>query len=252
VAIMRGPEPYTMADDPATPVQVVIHPGQRCTAPDGRSLDGEMALGIRTWGNAVHGATTMLVGTYRMRGAVTQRLLDALPTLIVLPGYGEDSTLLALLGEELTKAEPGQQVVLDRLLDLLLVAALRTWFSRPDSRAPGWYRALADPVVGQALRMLQEEPARPWTVASLAAAIGVSRAGLARRFTAQVGEPPMTFLANWRLALTADLLRDTDATIGAIARQVGYGSPFALSSAFKRVHGVSPHQHRRGAAVGAG
>lgn len=143
----------------------------------------------------------MLVGTYRMRGAVTERLLDALPTLIALPGYGEDSTLLALLGGELTKAEPGQQVVLDRLLDLLL-----------------------------------------------AAAIGVSRAGLARRFTAQVGE----LLANWRLALTADLLRDTDATIGAIATQVGYGSPFALSSAFKRVHGVSPHQHRRGAAVGAG
>ena len=105
---------------------------------------------------------------------------------------------------------------------------------------PAWYRANSDPVVGKALRMLHNNPAQPWTVAELAARAGVSRAALARRFTDVVGEPPMAYLTGWRLALAADLLRDPAATIGSVARQVGYGSPFALSAAFKRVRGVSP------------
>jgi AraC-like DNA-binding protein len=121
---------------------------------------------------------------------------------------------------------------------------LRAWFARPDARVPGWYAASADPVVGPALRLLHHEPARPWTVATLATETGVSRAALARRFTELVGEPPMSFLAGWRLALAADLLRDPQATLGAVARQVGYGSPYALSTAFKRVRGVSPREHR--------
>jgi len=87
-------------------------------------------------------------------------------------------------------------------------------------------------------------------VATLAAEVGVSRAALARRFTELVGEPPMAFLTGWRLTLAADLLREPDATVGAVARQVGYGSPFALSAAFKRVRGVSPRQHRAGATGG--
>ncbi|NMH93078.1 helix-turn-helix transcriptional regulator [Pseudonocardia bannensis] len=98
--------------------------------------------------------------------------------------------------------------------------------------------------------MLQNNPARPWTVASPAAATGVSRAALTRRFTALVGAPPMPFLAGWRPAPAADLLRESDATIGAVARLVGYGSSFALSTAFKRVHGISPQQHRIGAVAG--
>jgi AraC-like DNA-binding protein len=250
VAIILGPDPYIVADDPTTPPQVIIHPGQRCSTPQGEDVGDMMDLGVRTWGNSAHGSTTMFIGTYQMRGAITQRLLDALPALVVLSDYGGESPLLAWLAEEIVKDEPGQEVVLDRLLDLLLVAVLRTWFSRPEADAPAWYRARTDPVVGRALRMLQNDPAHPWTVASLASATSVSRAALARRFTELVGEPPMAFLAGWRLALAADLLRDTDATIGAIARQVGYGSSFALSTAFKRVHGLSPHQHRAGAATG--
>jgi AraC-like DNA-binding protein len=105
-------------------------------------------------------------------------------------------------------------------------------------------------VVGRALRMLHNNPAHPWTVAALAAETAVSRAALARRFTELVGEPPMTYLTSWRLALAADLLREPDATIGAVARRVGYGSPFALSTAFKRERGVSPKQHRAGARGG--
>jgi AraC-like DNA-binding protein len=135
--------------------------------------------------------------------------------------------------------------VLDRVLDLLLIAALRTWMARPGAQAPGWYRAQSDPVVGPAVRLLHDHPERAWTLDSLAAAVGVSRSGLARRFTELVGEPPMAFLTGWRMTLAADLLREPGATVDAVARRVGYGSGFALSTAFKRVRGVTPQQYRR-------
>ena len=245
LALARGPEPYAVADDPATPAMAVIHPGQVCQTADGVDLAQAMDLGVRTWGNDPDGSTMMLTGTYETTTAIGQRLLGALPPLLVLPAGAWDNPLVPFLAGEIVKEQPGQEVVLDRLLDLLVVAAVRAWFARPEADAPAWYRAHTDPVVGRALRMLQNAPAHPWTVAELAAETGVSRAALARRFTELVGEPPMTFLTGWRLALAADLLREPDATVGAVAREVGYGSPFALSTAFKRVHGVSPHQHRQ-------
>ncbi|MEU7919659.1 AraC family transcriptional regulator [Micromonospora zamorensis] len=244
LAIIRGPDPYTVADDPATAPQVIIHPGQLCTTPDGQELPEMMELGVRTWGNSPDGPTMLLTGTYTMRGEVSQRLLSALPPLLVVAGHSWDSPLVPLLAAEIVKDDPGQEAVLDRLLDLLLIAALREWFARPAAKAPGWYRAHSDPIVGRALQMLHNNPAQPWTVASLAARTGVSRAALARRFTALVGEPPMSYLTEWRLALAADLLREPGATVGAVARHVGYGSSFALSTAFKRNRGVSPREHR--------
>jgi AraC-like DNA-binding protein len=243
VAIVRGPEPYTVADDPATAPQVIIGPGQICTTPDG----GEVVmrdLGVRTWGNAPDGATVILTGTYQLEGEVSGRLLRALPATIVLRSDEWNCPVIPLMVDEIVKDDPGQEAVLDRLLDLLLIAALRAWFARPEAGAPGWYRAAGDPVVGQALRLLHHEPARPWTVASLARETGVSRAALARRFQELVGEPPMSFLTGWRIALAADLLREPGATIGSVAHEVGYGSPYALSTAFKRVRGISPKQHR--------
>lgn len=247
VAVLAGPAPYTFADEPGTPVQIVIHPGERCTTPAGEPLSDALDLGVRTWGNSPTGSTTLLIGTYQLRSEISRQLLRALPPLLVLTADAWDSPLLPLLGTEIGRDDPGQEAVLDRLLDLLLIAVLRAWFARPDAAAPAWYRAHADPVVGRALRLMQHNPAHPWTVAELAGHAGVSRAALARRFTELVGEPPMGYLTNWRLTLAADLLREPDATIGAVARQVGYGSAFALSAAFKRVRGVSPREHRLGA-----
>lgn len=248
VAIARGPDPYTVADAPGTVPQAVILPGGECSYPDGRSMKGHWDLGVRSWGDRLDGSSVMLIGTYMMQGEISGRLLDALPPLLTLTADMWDCALTDILAEEIVRDEPGQEVVLDRLLDLLVIAALRSWFSRPEAEAPAWYQALADPVVGRVLRLVQDDPAHPWTVATLAAKAGVSRAALARRFSELVGEPPMTYLTGWRLALAADRLRDTEDTIGAIARQVGYGSSFALSSAFKRVYGVSPQEHRTRAA----
>jgi AraC-like DNA-binding protein len=250
VSITRGPDPYTVADDPTTPPQIVIHPGQRCTTPSGEDMSQAMDLGVRTWGNSPDGSTMMLIGTYETPGAISQRLLTTLPPLLIIPDNTVDSPLIPLLEDEIVRDEPGQEAVLDRLLDLLLIAVLRAWFARPEAETPAWYRAHSDPIVGRALRLLHNNPAHPWTVATLAAKTGTSRAALARRFTELVGEPPMAYLTSWRLALAADLLRDPDTTIAAVARQVGYSSPFALSTAFKRVRGISPQEHRVGALTG--
>jgi AraC-like DNA-binding protein len=241
VAVARGPGHYTVSDSPTTLPQVAIRPGQKCVplgVPDAYPTD----LGVRTWGTDPHGSTSMLTGTYEEQGEVSRRLLDALPPLLTLPAATLDSPLVGLLATEIGRDDPGQEAVLDRLLDLLLITVLRTWFDR--NGAPGWYLAHRDPLVGAALRRLHADPAHPWTVASLAAAVGVSRANLARRFTEIVGESPMAYLAAWRLALAADLLREPDTTLAAVARQVGYASPYALSTAFKRVRGVSPRDHR--------
>lgn len=243
VAVVRGPEPYEMRGEPGSPVLAVVHPGQRCTTPDGVELAQAWYHGVRTWGNDTDGSTTMLVGTYEAAGEVGDRLLRSLPPALVV--HRTDTPLVPLLAREVGRDEPGQEAVLDRLLDLLVISVLREWFARPDADAPAWYRAWSDPVVGTALRSIHHSPAEPWTVERLAQVANVSRATLSRRFTELVGEPPMSFLTGWRIALAADLLADPGATLGAVARQVGYGTPFALSTAFKRVRGVSPERYRR-------
>ncbi|MFE3626898.1 AraC family transcriptional regulator [Streptomyces goshikiensis] len=253
VAVVRGPEPYTIGDAPDTPVQVTVDPEQRCTTGAGEDVSESMVLGVRTWGAEFQdaGSAVMLSGTYQAPSEIGRRLLSALPAVLVRPAAAADATLIGLLASEISRDEPGQEIVLDRLLDLLLIGVLRTWLADPGSGAPAWYRAQGDPVVGPALRMLHENPAHGWTVEELGVKAGVSRASLARRFTELVGEPPMAYLTGWRLALAADLLREPDATVATVARRVGYGSAFALSTAFKRVRGVSPQEFRTGAGAQA-
>jgi AraC-like DNA-binding protein len=131
-------------------------------------------------------------------------------------------------------------------VDILLVQLLRTWLDiapAPD-RAASWLSALTDPVAGPALAVLHTQPSRDWTVPSLAAAIGVSRATLARRFPAQVGCTPAAYLTRWRMDLASARLRDTDETVGAIARSLGYTSEYAFNRAFTRHRHISPGRYR--------
>src|SRR5262245_48808981 len=163
VALMRGPDPYTMADEPATAPQVAILPGQVCKSlADGSLLADSWRLGVRSWGNAADGAAVMLVGTYQLDGEVSRRLLRALPPLIVMHEGEWDSPVVPLLCAEIVKDDPGQEAVLDRLLDLLVITVLRDWFARPDAEGAHWYRAYGDPVVGHALRLLHHNPAHHW------------------------------------------------------------------------------------------
>lgn len=250
VALTRGIDRYMFADDPATAPMIVIHPGQRCTTLTGDTLEFAMSIGVRTWGNSASGATRSVICAYEGRSEVSARLLDALPAVLVLRADEWDTPLVDLLGAEAGCDGPGQEAYLDRLLDVLLIAVVRSWFGR-DGNAPTWWHAEQDPVVGPALKLIYNDPAHPWTVANLAAAVGSSRAVFARRFTDLVGEPPIAFLTGWRLAVAADLLQSSRVTIAAVARQVGYSTPFALSSAFKRAYGVSPNTYRAaGASAG--
>lgn len=244
MAITRAPDHYTVADTPDTAPDIIIDPNQECRSLTGEPLDEVMSLGVRSWGNHHDGDTVMMVGAYGSIGEVGDRLVRALPPVVSLRRGEWDSALPGLLSDEVLCDEPGQTAVLDRLLDLLVISFLRTWFARPDSEPPAWYAALGDEIVGRALRLMQNNPAEPWTVARLASETGVSRAVLARRFNDIVGEPPMSFLTSWRLDLAADMLRRPDLTIGAVAHEVGYSTPYALSTAFKRERGLSPSEHR--------
>src|SRR6478609_1208260 len=247
ILMVRGPDHYVVAHDPKTEPTIVIEVGGACRTLDGQPLIDAMDLGVRTWGNDADGRDVMLVGTYQTDGEASRWLLDALPPVVVLRADEWDGPVVPLLAAEVVKEEPGQQVVLDRLLDLLLITSLRAAFASDAVTMPAWFRANADPVIGRVVRLMQNEPAEPWTIATLAATVGVSRALLARRFHEVVGEPPISFLTSWRLALAADLLTTGDATVGAIAHEVGYGSPFTLSTAFKRAYGSSPKAYRASA-----
>ncbi|WP_245994598.1 AraC family transcriptional regulator [Nocardioides immobilis] len=248
VAVVRGGPVYTVADHPGTAPQVTVEKGNRCVDLDGHLVAQRMSLGVRTWGNCHDGSTVMLLGTWEAETEAGRPLLAALPGLLARRRGEWDATLVDLLAVEVMREEPGQEVVLDRLLDLVLVSVVRSWLASEEQVTRGL--AHTDPVVGEALRLMHHRPEHGWTIASLSREVGVSRASLARRFGELVGEPPMTYLTHWRLSLAADLLAATDDAIEQVARQVGYGSGFALSAAFKRVRGVSPQQHRKAARAG--
>ncbi len=246
VAVLRGPNPYTIADTPATPPHAIIQPGQVCITIAGEGMAGSIAPGSRRWGRSPDdNSAIMLSGTYQSRTEIGMRLLSALPPLLVHTPCDDDLALVRLLSTEMGLNRPGQELVLDRILDLLLVKIVRTWLSSAQSEAPEWCLAQSDPVVGSALRALHKSPELPWTVARLADETGVSRATFARKFTTLVGESPMNYLTSRRLSLGADLLVEPNSTLTAVARRVGYSSPFAFSAAFKRERGMSPLEHRR-------
>lgn len=241
VAIVSGTAPYSIADAPDStepPLYTMFAPG-RCSGEI-----SEIELGSRTYGSDPNAPIALLTGSYQVHGRVSDRLLSALPRVLVVPHGGDLCPLLELTEAEISKNQPGQQAVLDRLLDLLLLTAMREWFARPEACPPAWYRALGDPVVGPALRLIHDQPGHRWTIAALAERSNVSRATFARRFTDLVGEPAMAYLTGWRLAVASDLLARTDATVEAVARQVGYSNGFALSVALKRVYGMRPQDLR--------
>ena len=249
IAITRAPALYNVSESPNAPPNIFIHPGQDCRNAEGESLLEELMHNTRTWGTDPNGPTVFIVGAYEHLSDISDRLLKALPPVLSLSRDEWQSPLVQLLCEEVIKDEPGQAAVLDRLIDLLVTAVLKAWFARQESNAPAWWRHQGDRVIEQALRAMHDDPARSWTLDILSSEIGTSRASLARRFNEVVGEPPMTFLKNWRMALAADLLCQPNQTVSTVAHQVGYATPYAFSAAFKRVRGISPQEHRASAAM---
>lgn len=251
IAVIRVPVHYNLADSLDRSPDVIIHPGQHCCDLEGNPLHEEMMQGVRTWGNDAGGSTLFLVGAYEHLSDISDRLLRVLPPVLSLSHTDWKSPLVDLLGDEVIKDEPGQAAVLDRLLDLLLTAVLKAWFAKHDHNSPECWRYQSDRIIERALRLMHDTPDHPWTMDTLAREVGASRALLARRFKMLVGESPMSFLRNWRMALAADLLCHPNENVGTVAEKVGYATPFAFSAAFKRVRGVTPQAHRQ-AALSAG
>jgi AraC-like DNA-binding protein len=255
-AVVRG-RAWLWLDDPHAPVELgpgdlalvrggpdhhLAHePGAICLSPDQfRAIHvGDIPTGGQR-------ASVFLCGAYQFSGDVGRGLVEALPAILPLSSEAGDPLhdVVALLSRELAHTAPGQQTVLDRLLDVLLVLAIRACFQR-SADPPRWYRASADPRLSPALSAMHTDAARPWTVPELAAASGLSRAAFARSFQRTLGQAPMQYLTDWRMTLARDHLRGGALTIAQIATQTGYASPYAFAAAFRRHHGHPPGQWRR-------
>jgi AraC-like DNA-binding protein len=200
------------------PDHFIAHqPGARCVSPDEfRSLhagDTGPAPG--------HRSAVFLCGAYRFAGDIGSGLVQALPPVLPLPASVDDPIhdVVTLLSRELLHAEPGQQTVLDRLLDVLVVLGLRAGLAR-SATTPAWFRAASDPRLSPALQAMHTNAAEPWTVDELAKLSNMSRATFARVFQQTLGQAPMKYLADWRMTLARDLLLAQDTTLAQIASRV--------------------------------
>lgn len=189
--------------------------------------------------------TDMVCGAVRFDHPAARTVVDLLPAILHIPAspLGDRlQTVLRLMAAEVEELRPGGEAVVTRLADVLVVQAIRSWL---DTARTGWLGALHDPQIGRALALVHRDPARDWTVASLAAQLPMSRSAFAARFTALVGEPAMQYVTRWRMHMAIDGLQGGDATVSEMAGRLGYRSEAAFSRAFKRVVGVAPGSVRR-------
>ncbi|MES3024277.1 MAG: AraC family transcriptional regulator [Pseudomonadota bacterium] len=170
-------------------------------------------------------------------------LVSLLPALMHVRGIARLSVLVGLVAEEAGALQPGRELVLTRLVEVLLIEALRST-SGQDS-PPGLLRGLADARLGVAMREMHGDPARSWTVAQLAKKAALSRSTFFDRFSRAVGLPPMEYLLAWRMAMAKNLLRRYDVGLAEVAERVGYSSASTFSTAFSRHVGQSPSSYAR-------
>ncbi|MBI1758952.1 MAG: AraC family transcriptional regulator [Actinobacteria bacterium] len=193
-------------------------------------------------------ATGLLCGGYLLDPGPRHPLTTMVPPVVhIRAGQARGTGLAAavdLLSAEVERADPGAPAVVASLVDLLFVYILRAWLAEQSRACGGWVRVLYDPVVGGALALIHGEPGRPWTVPSLARAVGASRATFSRRFTELTGQSPMAYVTSWRMMVAARLLREHRAPLREIAERVGYDSEFAFARAFKRTIGRAPGHYR--------
>jgi AraC-like DNA-binding protein len=203
----------------------------------------------RPRGPAPRGGAIVLYGTYQFEATLLSAL-RGLPRIIHVGAedIGGEAQLKALtdaLAQELDRPGAGSQAAIDRLVDLMLVYALRTCLRRPDAASAAWIAGLRDPALGRALQAIHAHPGRDWTVARLAREAGRSRSAFAAAFAAAIGQPPLDYLTRWRMTVATGLLRESALPIAEVAQRVGYRNAYAFATAFKRVTGASPGAARR-------
>lgn len=190
----------------------------------------------------------MQVGLCSFASPDAALLISLLPSMVVARGEPRLATLMQLVGDETRQSRPGRELVLERLLEVLLIEALRC--GADPASVPSVARGLSDDRLVAALRAMHAKPAYGWTVADLAAEAAMSRSAFFARFNRIVGMPPMEYLLAWRMALAKRLLRTREFAIEQVAARVGYGSASTFSTAFTRHVGMPPARYSRvGAAI---
>ncbi|MCA9713575.1 MAG: AraC family transcriptional regulator [Myxococcales bacterium] len=250
IVVLPGGHAHVMCDDlERPPVPLTSLPARR--EPGARSVP---TVEIRSGGPR----TSLLCGRFDFERSDVHPVLSGLPPLLHLRGGDERGAwmpaMLQLMVEELESGRAGAELVVTRLADVLVTKAARAVLERPPAEGPGalrgWLRGLTDPHVGHALGLVHREPSRPWTAASLAAEVGLSRSGLFDRFSELVGEPPTRYLTRWRMHVASVALRtEQQLSVAEVADRVGYTSESAFSKAFKRITGSTPSAFRRASTV---
>lgn len=194
--------------------------------------------------------TTMLCAAVRFEDPSAHHLLRLLPRLIAVDAWNSPElewlqSTLRFLAAEARELRAGGETVITRLADILVIQAIRSWIATDSQARTGWLHALRDKQIGRAIALIHRDPARDWTVASLASAVGMSRSAFAARFTDLVGEPAMQYVLRWKMHAALKWLKESDATISQLATKLGYESEAAFSRAFKRLMGISPGAARK-------
>ena len=197
------------------------------------------------------GATTRFVcGYLTLDPLLCGPILESLPPMLTVnvrtdrSGHWLEQTILHLLGEA-SSDRAGGDAMLAKVSEALFVDTLRRYVTGLPDQTTGWLAGARDPAVGKSLALLHRRPEHPWTIAELAAEVGLSRSSLVERFTRYLLEPPMAYLTGWRLRLAAQALTASSKGVADIAAAVGYESEAAFNRAFKRAFGVPPARYRR-------
>ncbi len=238
VVFLRRGSAHVLCDDPATaPVDFVPE-----RVEDGSPI-GRVVL------EGPGDRTLIVCGAYQLDHR-PHPVLDEVPDVVHLPAsdtrHRALRTTVEQLRAELEAPSTGSSDIVVELLDLMFLYILRAWFAdQPTDQAKGWSAALADPAIARSLRAIHNDPARAWTIEALGSVAGLSRAAYARRFAQLVGQPPLSYVTSWRMNQAAQLLRQTDTSIAAVAARTGYSTEFAFAKAFKRHYGLAPGSYRR-------
>lgn len=234
--ILLGEQAFTIRDQPRTAPT-------SCDA----VVKGRLGQTIEFGGGGA--MTTLISGWFDFDPLGARPLLDALPQIVHARMDCDQSTLLQstfqLLAIETAEQRPGSSLVLSRLGDVLFIHAIRAWLAQEDVPKTGWLAALSDRQIGNAMKALHADIARPWTVEELATFAAMSRSAFAQRFKALVGQTPMEFLFQWRIYQASARIRRNNASLSEIASSVGYESEAAFNRAFKRISGMTPGEYRR-------
>jgi AraC-like DNA-binding protein len=195
-------------------------------------------------------ATSMICGAVRFDHPAAHQLVRLLPKLIHIEAWSSPQmewiqSTLRLMATEARELRPGGETIITRLADILVIQTIRSWMAEDPLAQTGWLGALQDKQVGYAILLIQRDPARAWTVASLADEVAMSRSAFAARFKELVGESPMQYITRWRMNVALTWLKEEDISLGDLANRLGYQSEAAFSRAFKRLIGVAPGAARR-------